>query len=160
MSQGTIDDTDFPPDFFNVVNLMDVLEHLPDPGGALNKINAMLAPGGAVFIKVPNMQFLQFVTLVLAKSHLVKKLSFLGGDLSMNPREHLYNFSSKPLCELRAKHGFKAENALSFSSLSSGNSRKDKLKKAYSTLAWCAKTLSAGRVNLYPDMGILAIRVG
>ena len=160
VSQGTIDDAEYPPDFFNVVTLMDVLEHLPDPGNALAKINTILAPGGAVFIKVPNMQFLQFITLVLSKTHLAKILPFLGEGLSMNPREHLYNFYPRALCELLSKQGFKPEKFLFFSALSNGNSRKDQLKKAYSLLAWSAKTLSAGRVNLYPDMGILATKVG
>ena len=93
--QGTIDDVQYSPGFFNVITLMDVLEHLPDPGSALAKINTLLVPGGAVFIKVPNMHYIQFVTSILKTTGLAKRLSFLGNGLELNPREHLYNFIPK-----------------------------------------------------------------
>ena len=160
VSQGTIDEAEYPPDFFNVVTLMDVLEHLPDPGKTLAKINTMLVPGGAVFIKVPNMHYLQLVTLVLSKTHLAKRLPSVGEGLTMNPREHLYNFYPRALSELLSRHGFKPEKLLRFGALRNGISQRDQLKRAYSLLAWFAKTLSAGQVNLYPDMGILATKVG
>ena len=139
---------------------MDALEHLPDPGNALVKINTLLAPGGAVFIKVPNMQYLQLKVWTLSKTHLAQRLNFLGDGLCMHPREHLYNFYPTSLSELLSKHGFKPEKILRFGALRNGISNRDNLQRADSLMAWFAKTISAGQVNLYPDMGILATKVG
>ena len=41
------------PGEFSAVTLLDVLEHVPDPLGALTKIAQWLAPGGTIFIRGP-----------------------------------------------------------------------------------------------------------
>ena len=42
------------PASFRLVSLCDVLEHLADPGQALDTVSELLEPGGAVFITVPD----------------------------------------------------------------------------------------------------------
>ncbi len=44
-----------PPSTFDVVCLWDVLEHLPDPLARLQDVRASLAPGGMLFLSVPNL---------------------------------------------------------------------------------------------------------
>lgn len=39
---------------FDVVNLGEVLEHLPDPAGMLRLVHGLLAPGGMLVVLVPN----------------------------------------------------------------------------------------------------------
>jgi 2-polyprenyl-3-methyl-5-hydroxy-6-metoxy-1,4-benzoquinol methylase len=39
---------------YDYVTLFEVLEHVPDPKGLLEKINEVLAPGGQVFISTPD----------------------------------------------------------------------------------------------------------
>jgi SAM-dependent methyltransferase len=39
---------------FDIVTMIDVLEHLPDPRGTIEKVYAMLNPGGLFYTKVPN----------------------------------------------------------------------------------------------------------
>lgn len=43
---------------FNLIVLFDVLEHLPDDVHVLYKLNAMLAPAGALLLTVPAHPFL------------------------------------------------------------------------------------------------------
>lgn len=46
------------PDFhgrFDVIAMFDVLEHLPDPRGALDRCHDYLAPGGRLFITTPDL---------------------------------------------------------------------------------------------------------
>ncbi len=51
---GNFIDTDLPEDFFDVVILWHVLEHLPSPRKALEKALKTLKPGGKLFIHSPN----------------------------------------------------------------------------------------------------------
>ena len=42
---------------FDLVVLMEVLEHLVDPGGELQRIDRVVAPGGTLFVAIPNGRF-------------------------------------------------------------------------------------------------------
>lgn len=52
--QGTLLDAGYPDDFFDVVTMWDVLEHVPNPRGYLDEIRRILKPGGWLIIKVPD----------------------------------------------------------------------------------------------------------
>lgn len=47
-----------PDDYFKVVTIFHVLEHLSDPQAALAKVAATLRPGGYVLVEVPNVESL------------------------------------------------------------------------------------------------------
>jgi protoporphyrinogen oxidase/SAM-dependent methyltransferase len=49
-----IDDVDLPEGSFRLVACCDVLEHLVDPGAALDRIAGLLEPGGALYLTVPD----------------------------------------------------------------------------------------------------------
>ena len=51
---GTLEQAGFSDEFFDVVTLWDVLEHLPDPVAGLREIYRILKPGGLLVIRVPN----------------------------------------------------------------------------------------------------------
>ncbi len=51
---GTIRDADFPRDFFDVVTLMDVLEHIHDTENTLIEVHRILKPKGIILGIVPN----------------------------------------------------------------------------------------------------------
>jgi SAM-dependent methyltransferase len=51
---GTLERAGFADEFFDVVTLWDVLEHLHDPAGSLREIYRILKPDGLVVIRVPN----------------------------------------------------------------------------------------------------------
>jgi SAM-dependent methyltransferase len=50
---GAFDDSFQPGKQYSLLLLLDVLEHLPDPAGALRRCRALLRPGGSLFITVP-----------------------------------------------------------------------------------------------------------
>ena len=52
---GDLADAPFPAGTFSVVTLVDVLEHLPDPAGALARVAALLRPGGAAVVVTPSL---------------------------------------------------------------------------------------------------------
>jgi SAM-dependent methyltransferase len=49
-----LDDADLAPESFDAVVSCDVLEHLADPGAALDQLIALLKPGGALYLTVPD----------------------------------------------------------------------------------------------------------
>jgi len=51
---GTLLESKFPDNFFSVVTLWDVLEHVSDPSDSLKEILRILKPGGWVFIQTPD----------------------------------------------------------------------------------------------------------
>jgi SAM-dependent methyltransferase len=52
---GTLEEAGFESASFDAVTLWDVFEHLHDPSGALAEIHRILKPGGAVVLRVPNL---------------------------------------------------------------------------------------------------------
>jgi len=55
ISVGTLDDVAYPPNYFDVITLWDVLEHLPDPRATLLEIRRIIKYDGVLIFQVPNL---------------------------------------------------------------------------------------------------------
>ncbi len=91
---GTLADADFSPRSFDVLTLWDVVEHLPDPAGALARAHRLLRPGGTLALSTPDAGSL------LARLLGRRWLGFRPID------EHLYFFSRRTLAAMLAAAGF------------------------------------------------------
>lgn len=89
-----LEDADLPPEFFDVVTLWDVLEHLHDPKAGLAKVSRTLRTGGLLVVSTPDFDS--------PDRRLFGKYWF-GYDL---PR-HLYIFDRKTVTALLDQVGFK-----------------------------------------------------
>lgn len=58
MMAGTVEDAEIEPESFDVVTLIDVIEHVVDPGAALRRIRTWLRPGGLVVIETGDFEAL------------------------------------------------------------------------------------------------------
>ena len=51
---GSLFDAKYESNFFDVISMFDVIEHLSDPNGYLSEINRILRPGGLLYLDTPN----------------------------------------------------------------------------------------------------------
>jgi 2-polyprenyl-3-methyl-5-hydroxy-6-metoxy-1,4-benzoquinol methylase len=97
---GYLQDAHFPPDSFDVVTLVDVLEHVVEPRLLLAEIRRVLAPDGVLFIKVPNARYNLLKQLVLRKL-----LNRSGHDI-FDSREHVVHYTAATLSRMLREAGF------------------------------------------------------
>jgi len=86
----------FEEEFFDVVRMWSVLEHVPQPKAVLERIKKILKPGGVLILQVPNVRSFAFSLF---------GPFWTGLDL---PR-HLTHFSPKTIKESLQTLGFKVE---------------------------------------------------
>ncbi len=90
---GPVDEPTFPAEDFNVITLIEVMEHLPDPARAARTFHHWLKPGGLLLIQTANFDGLQ------AKRE--------GPDYHYYLPGHLFYYSAANLKRLLAVAGFR-----------------------------------------------------
>ena len=90
---GTLQNAAFPHESFDVVTLMDVIEHVQEPLGMMREIYRVLRPGGIVFIVTPNFGSI-FVWLYGTKAYAVW------------PDDHVVYFQPSTMTKLLREAGF------------------------------------------------------
>lgn len=88
---------------FNVIMLISVLEHFPDPLAILFTSSQMLAPGGKLLINVPTWRGKYFLELTAFRLGLSK-----NGKVEMN--DHKMYYDKRDLWPLIVKAGFMPNN--------------------------------------------------
>lgn len=97
VEQGPIENTSLPKGGFDVIALMDVLEHLPDPTGTMGHCLDLLKPDGFLLIQTPQFKSnMRFDTLVESKSRFLEQLKY---------DEHLYLFTQSSVAEFFKRLG-------------------------------------------------------
>ena len=96
VKQNSLEKTDFSDNYFDVITMFYVLEHLPHPLKVLKEARRILKENGLLIIRVPQSisaeRFLKFFGLRRNLFH---------------PPMHLYDFSTKILREFLLRAGFK-----------------------------------------------------
>lgn len=90
---GRLEDLDFPDNFFDVITMLDLIEHLVNPTAALSKINRLLKKDGLLCIETPNAGSIY---------HLLLKKKWI----SFAEDSHIYFFNRKNLEKILSKTGF------------------------------------------------------
>lgn len=90
---GKLRTLNLPSHSFNLVSMLEVLEHIHNPLETLQEARRLLTPGGRLFITTPNIESLEF--------------RLYGGRwVAMEPPIHLQLFSPKSLTKLLNEAGF------------------------------------------------------
>lgn len=95
VSNKTLEKSNFKKDQFDVITMLDVIEHLSDPHSAIKHVNKILKPNGLFVITTPDI------------GSLTAKLLGKYWEEIRRVREHIYFFSRKTLTKMLEKNGFK-----------------------------------------------------
>jgi SAM-dependent methyltransferase len=97
---GYLQDVGLEPGSFDVATLVDVLEHIGSPRPLLQQVYGCLAPGGVLFIKVPNARY------NLLKLRLLRQaLGRTEFDI-FDSREHVVHYTPETLGQVLREAGF------------------------------------------------------
>jgi SAM-dependent methyltransferase len=106
ISTGSLEDMEFPKDYFNMVTFWDSLEHMLSPHRALEIVNRWLKKDGIVVLRMPNIEGLFPVIL--------RPFSGVMGEWRHpEPPLHLYEFGKSTISKLLAKTGFNVNEIIS-----------------------------------------------
>jgi 2-polyprenyl-3-methyl-5-hydroxy-6-metoxy-1,4-benzoquinol methylase len=92
--QGFLEDCELPENYFDVISVYEVIEHIPTVNEFVASLKRLLAPGGVIDISTPD----------VGHWRVPKDLKSWKPIL---PSEHLYNFDRYTLKKLLEKHGLK-----------------------------------------------------
>ena len=98
---GYLENAGLEPGAFDVATLIDVLEHVAAPRPLLREIHRFLAPGGLLFIKVPNARYNLLKLRVLRQA--LRRRDF---DI-FDSREHVVHYTTETLTRLLHHCGFR-----------------------------------------------------
>lgn len=107
---GTVEQADFPPNSFDFVSMVEVIEHLYDPLRTVNELNRVLRPGGMLYVSTPNEESIYHI---FGNSY----YKFIGRDWVVNlcptwNLYHIFGFSPRSLRYLLESGGFKIEKTV------------------------------------------------
>jgi len=100
----TLHECRFDAEYFDVVILAAVLEHLYNPDETLAEVSRILRPGGALFLDVPNEQGLYFKVGNFYQR--LKNRDWVVNLAPTFPPFHVFGFGPKSLRRLLSKHSF------------------------------------------------------
>jgi rubredoxin len=104
---GTVEDADYPEASFDFINLCVVLEHISDPGAALERALRWLKPGGVIHVEVPSADWL--IVRLTNLYYRLRGTDCVGNLSPMHPPYHLHEFTVTSFREHGRKHGYTVE---------------------------------------------------
>lgn len=106
VSTGTVDELDFPGNYFDLVTMVLTIEHLPHPKDTLKALHRLMKPGAFIIVATHDI------------SGLWPRIAKAGWR-HLNIPEHLYFFSENTLRRMLAKAGFRTFRATETATLAS-----------------------------------------
>src|SRR3989338_1072994 len=106
---GALEQAAFPDGYFDAVTLNMVLEHVDDPHGLLQAIYRVLAPGGLLFVEVPNME--SFMLRAIRWYFRLRRRNWSPMLSPLHWPYHCFGYRLQTLQYLCARHGFRVVKA-------------------------------------------------
>lgn len=107
-----IESAELPAEGFDFISMSAVMEHLPDPAGALSRALGWLAPGGLIRVEVPSSDWL--VGRLLNLAYRLQGLDFVTNTSPMHPPFHLYEFTRRCFAAHGERAGYRVADSRVF----------------------------------------------
>ena len=104
---GNLERAGFKDNFFDVITMLDVLEHMQKPSSALDKARSLLEDDGILFVVTMNEN-----SLLNKIGDILYKISFGAFTYPikrLHDAHHITHFSDKTIVKMLKKHGFRVE---------------------------------------------------
>jgi SAM-dependent methyltransferase len=88
---ASVEEAEYGSDAFDLVNFSAVLEHLHDPGAAIERALGWLSPGGLICVDVPSARWL--LARLVNMAYRAQGLDYVMNLSPMHPPYHLYEFT-------------------------------------------------------------------
>jgi 2-polyprenyl-3-methyl-5-hydroxy-6-metoxy-1,4-benzoquinol methylase len=98
---GEIEDSGFKENFFDVITIWHVIEHVKNPYGMLKKAYNLLKPGGIIFVATPNLD--KYVSRAIYRLKNNRPFPFY----SKRGEQHIFHFTAQTLGNLMETAGFR-----------------------------------------------------
>lgn len=141
-----LEEINLPSEFFDIITMWDVLDHLRHPDAVLHRCHALLKQDGTLFIRTPNVA----VQLLRAR---IKRLvpGSRSGRTHLMARDHSHHYSVKSIGKLLERNGFCAIEFLHLHPIGSPTATQDRFARALKNLCFqgvrALATASAGQLN-------------
>jgi len=146
---------------FDLITAWDVLEHVHDPLPFLRALTGLIAPGGTVFIRTPNLAWI--LPTYWLRRHLLRE------QIELGPLNHVVYYTSRTLTAALAEAGLEPAAWPVFVPPQVGFANRDPsqagrrskvtiAKNAHARVAGALARFSGGRVVVGADLDVLARR--
>jgi 2-polyprenyl-3-methyl-5-hydroxy-6-metoxy-1,4-benzoquinol methylase len=96
-----LEEVDLPNNYFNIITMWDVFEHIPRPDPLLKRCHTLLREGGIVFMRIPN------ISIQLFRARLIRLLRGMQpGVAYLQARDHAHHYSMSSIQRLLQRNGF------------------------------------------------------
>lgn len=127
---GPIENAPYEENYFDLITLWDLIEHLEDPRRSLKKILQILKTDGCLFIATPN------IKIQLPKARF-KKFLKIGIAHCLEARDHLHDYSPRTLKRLLQESGFKKIEFIQLPPIQSVSGSSSWLLKVFKNVWFC-----------------------
>lgn len=105
---STIEDAEFPTEFFDFISFGAVLEHLYDPSASIVKALGWLKQGGIIHIEVPSSRWM--ISRLLNLSYKLRGKDYVSNISPMHVPYHLYEFDLRSFYEHGSANNYKLKD--------------------------------------------------
>lgn len=100
---GKAEEADFPKNYFDIITLWDVIEHIPHPDKMLTYISSILKDDGFLFIHTPN------ANIQLFKARLKKLIYGMKPEIHyLEAKDHINTYTAKSIFMILKRHNFQS----------------------------------------------------
>ena len=143
---GRVEESNFSKNYFDIITLWDVIEHIPDPHQLLNYLRTILKENGILFIHTPN------IGVQLPKARFKRFFLEENEPHLLEAKDHLNIYSPQTIKILLKQCGFGRQNFIHFRPIQSVSGNKSQLlrmiKNLWYYLAVFIFYISFQRINL------------